>query len=205
MGDGDGRDEGKYAEPELGAWLRSADPEQLLTVLVGASSRDQVVATGLKDAHRLHGRLAPQLPLGGVLIAERHADCGDEHLRMLRKQEAGSAKTLEFMTWLGIEVPRWMRNDIVYSDNPLQASYEQCLASARVVIEFCRRLGLPFGINIESVTNRKLEIEVSVELAKEIQGLLSPHHGGDHAVTVGPSDPGLGLLQGSVLVPVRDS
>lgn len=210
------RSVGKYAEPELGAWLQSADPDQLLTVLVGASSRDQVVATGLKDAYRLHGQLAPQLPLGGVLIAERHADRGDEHLRMLRKQAAGcgffvsqicydldhtrnllsdyaytcrergitaqpvvvtlapcgSAKTLEFMTWLGIEVPRWMRNDIVFSDNPLQASYEQCLASARVLIEFCRRLALPFGINIESVTNRKLEIEASVELAREVQALL---------------------------------
>ena len=210
------RSVGKYAEPELGTWLQTADPDRILTVLVGASSSEQVVATGLKDAYRLHSQLAPQLPLGGVLIAERHAARGDEHLRMLRKQEAGcgffvsqicydldhtrnllsdyaytcrergieahpvvvtlapcgSAKTLEFRTWLGIEVPRWMRNDIVYSDEPLQASYEQCLASARVLIEFCRRLGLPFGINIESVTNRKLEIEASVELAREVQGLL---------------------------------
>jgi hypothetical protein len=210
------RSVGKYTEPELATWLRAADPDRVLTVLVGASSSQQAVATQLKDAYRLHSDLAPQLALGGVLIAERHARRGDEHLRMIRKQDAdcgffvsqicydldhtrdllsdyaytcrergtaarpivvtlapcGSVKTLEFMTWLGIEIPRWMRNDISFSGDPLQASYEQCLGSARVLIEFCRRLGLPFGINIESVTNRKLEIEASVELAREVRGLL---------------------------------
>ena len=207
---------GKYATSELGSWLESADPSQVLTVLVGASSSDQEVRTGLADAYRLRSRLAPGLSLGGVLIAERHAGRGDEHLRMLRKQEAGcgffvsqicydldhtrdllsdyaytcrdqgisarpvvvtlapcgSTKTLEFLTWLGIDVPRWMRNDIVHSGDALQASYEQCRAGARMLIEFCRRLELPFGINIESVTNRKVEIEASVELAKEVRGLL---------------------------------
>ena len=210
------RSVGKYAAAELGLWLRSADPDRLLTVLVGASSRDQTVATGLLDASRLRSQLAPELALGGVLIAERHAGRGDEHLRMLRKQDSGcaffisqicydwdhtrnllsdyayhcrehgiaarpvvislapcgSAQTLEFMTWLGIDLPRWMRNDILLGADPLQASYEQCLASARMLIEFCRRLGLPFGFNIESVTNRKVEIEASVELAREVQALL---------------------------------
>jgi hypothetical protein len=210
------RSVGKYVESELATWLQSADADRVLTVLVGASSSEQVVATGLKDAYRLHSQLAPDLPLGGVLIAERHAGRGDEHLRMLRKQDAacdffvsqicydldhtrnllsdyaytcrergitarpvvvtlapcGSVKTLEFMTWLGIEIPRWLRNDILFSGDPLKASYEQCLSSARVLIEFCRRLDLPFGINIESVTNRKVEIEASVELAREVRTLL---------------------------------
>jgi hypothetical protein len=84
----------------------------------------------------------------------------------------GSAKTLDFMTWLGIEIPRWLRNDIIRAEDPLQESYEQCLAGARLLIAFCRRIGLPFGINIESVTNRKVEIEASVELAREVQGML---------------------------------
>jgi hypothetical protein len=76
------------------------------------------------------------------------------------------------MTWLGIEIPRWLRNDITRAEDPLQESYEQCLAAAGLLIAFCRRIGLPFGINIESVTNRKVEIEASVELAREVQGLL---------------------------------
>lgn len=43
---------------------------------------------------------------------------------------------------------------------------------ARDLITFCRRLELPFGINVESVTIRKVEIEASVELAREVRGLL---------------------------------
>jgi 5,10-methylenetetrahydrofolate reductase len=91
---------------------------------------------------------------------------------VLTTSPCGSAKTLEFMTWLGIEVPRWLQNAIRHSDDPLDESYEQCRAGARDLITFCRRLELPFGINVESVTIRKVEIEASVELAREVRGLL---------------------------------
>ncbi|ANY09115.1 methylenetetrahydrofolate reductase [Pseudonocardia sp. HH130630-07] len=84
----------------------------------------------------------------------------------------GSVKTLEFMSWLGIDVPGWLRAEITRSPDPLAASYEQCLVNARVLIAFCRRLGLPFGINVESLTNRKVEIDASVDLAGEIRALL---------------------------------
>lgn len=206
----------KYTPAELSAWFAGADPARVLTVLVGASSSDQAVRSTLSDAYQVRARVSPGLALGGVLIAERHAVRGDEHLRMLRKQDAGvrffvsqicydldhtrnllsdyaytcrdrgieprpvvltlaacgSAKTLDFMTWLGIDIPRWVRNEILFSADPLEESYEQCLGAARILIAFCRRLGLPFGINVESVTNRKLEIEASVELAREVSGLL---------------------------------
>jgi len=163
---------GKYPEQDLASWLGSADPDRVLTVFVGASTRGQPVATRLDEAYRLRARLHPQLTVGGVLIAERHARREDEHLRMLAKQEqgcsffvsqvfydldhtrnllsdyaytcrdrgitpqpvvlttspCGSAKTLEFMTWLGIEVPRWLQNAIRHSDDPLDESYEQCRA-----------------------------------------------------------------------------
>lgn len=75
------------------------------------------------------------------------------------------------MTWLGIEVPRWLRAEINRGD-PLAASYEHCLLNARALIAFCRRLGLPFGINVETVTNRKVEIDASIDLVREVRDLL---------------------------------
>jgi hypothetical protein len=81
-------------------------------------------------------------------------------------------KTLEFMSGLGIDVPRWLQTELTRSHDPLAESYEQCLTNARALIAFCRRLGLPFGINVESLTNRKVEIEASVDLAREIGELL---------------------------------
>jgi 5,10-methylenetetrahydrofolate reductase len=154
--------------------------------------------------------------MGGIVIAERHADAGGEHERMLRKQDAGceffvsqvcydldhtrnllsdyaygcrdqgldprpvvltlapcgSMKTLEFMSWLGIDVPGWLRTEITRSGDPLTASYEQCVVNARALIAFCRRLSLPFGVNVESLTNRKIEIDASIDLVREIRNLL---------------------------------
>jgi hypothetical protein len=51
-------------------------------------------------------------------------------------------------------------------------SFEQWLVNARALIAFCRRLALPFGINVESLTNRRLEIDASVELARQVRALL---------------------------------
>ena len=201
---------GKYSQAELGRWLAAADPDRVLTVLVGAASRRQVVKTRLADAYRLYAGVNRRPRLGGVLIAERHVVTGQEHHRMRQKQAGGceffvsqicydldhirnllsdytyacrdegiaprptvvtlapcgSAKTLEFMAWLGVDVPRWLRTEILRSEDPLTQSYDQCLTNARILIAFCRRLGLPFGINVESLTNRKVEIDASIDLAR---------------------------------------
>jgi hypothetical protein len=47
------------------------------------------------------------------------------------------------------------------------------VASARDLIAFCRRLGLPFGFNIESVSIRKAEIDASVALARRVRDMLN--------------------------------
>lgn len=207
---------GKYTGDELGRWLSEAERNRVLTVLVGAASRRQMMRTSLPAAYRRYAGLSRPPRMGGVVIAERHAGPGAEHERMLRKQAAGceffvsqvcydldhtrnllsdyaygcrdqgldprpvvltlapcgSMKTLEFMSWLGIDVPSWLRTEITRSGDPLGASYEQCVDNARVLIAFCRRLGMPFGINVESLTNRKVEIDASIDLVRQIRILL---------------------------------
>ena len=80
----------------------------------------------------------------------------------------GSMKTLEFLRWLGVDVPRWIENDLRHSTNPLSASLEQATATAVELTDFCRRLDVPFGLNVESVSIRRAEIEASVELAARL-------------------------------------
>jgi hypothetical protein len=207
---------GKYAAPELRAWLSAQDPERVMTVLVGAGSSDAAPRTSLRDAQALRREANPELLLGGVAIPERHARRDDEHLRLLAKQDAGcrffvtqvvydinaaknlvsdyhyacraqevspapfvftfsvcgSMKTLDFLRWLGVEVPRWIENDLAHAADTLEASYEQALATATELIAYCRRLGVPFGINVESVSIRRVEIEASVRLARELRTQL---------------------------------
>lgn len=84
----------------------------------------------------------------------------------------GSTKTLEFLRWLGVDVPRWIENELVHADDTLEASFEYAVAAARELIAYCRRLGVPFGLNVESVSIRRAEIEASVDLAGRLRDEL---------------------------------
>ena len=70
-------------------------------------------------------------------------------------------------------VPRWLQNELTYADDPLPVSFEQCLAGAETLAGFCRRLGLPYGFNVESVSIRRVEIEAAVDLAGRLRPLLT--------------------------------
>lgn len=83
----------------------------------------------------------------------------------------GSTRTLEFLKWLGVDVPGWLVNDIAHSADPLSLSYQRCLHIAEDLADYCRRIGLPFGFNVESVSIRKAEIEASVRLAHEVASI----------------------------------
>lgn len=84
----------------------------------------------------------------------------------------GSMRSLEFLRWLGIDVPRWIENSLKNATDTLEASYELALAAATDLISFCRRLGIPFGINVESVSIRRVEIEMAVRLAAQLEAAL---------------------------------
>ncbi|TAK69679.1 MAG: 5,10-methylenetetrahydrofolate reductase [Actinomycetota bacterium] len=203
---------GKYDEDQLRAWLAAQDADRVLTVFVGASSRHTRPATSLARAQQLWAQTRPDLRLGGVAIPERHTRRGEEHRRLIAKQEAGcsffvtqvvydvnaaknlvsdyreectarglepvpivftfsvcgSLKTLEFLGWLGVDVPRWIANDLRHADDTLQESYAHALSAARDLIGYCRRMAVPFGINVESVSIRRAEIEASVDLAHQL-------------------------------------
>jgi hypothetical protein len=84
----------------------------------------------------------------------------------------GSLKTLEFLRWLGVDVPRWLENSLRHSADPLTESFKHCLDIARDLREFCEHLGIPYGFNVESVSIRKAEIEATTRLAAEVAALL---------------------------------
>lgn len=81
----------------------------------------------------------------------------------------GSLKTLQFMEWLGIHIPRWLKNDLKHSENILGRSMDICKSVAKELLEFSRLKGVPIGFNIESVAIRKAEIDASIDLLREVQ------------------------------------
>jgi hypothetical protein len=84
----------------------------------------------------------------------------------------GSAKTLNFMEWLGIHIPDDIKEELIASTNPVGRSVELATAIATELIRYCKERAIPFGFNIESVAIRKEEIEASISLLNTVSELL---------------------------------
>lgn len=185
-------------------------------VLVGSPSSEGEIKLSLPDAYQALQEHSLSYYLGGVTIAERHAAKGDEHLRLLTKQEqgceyfisqavydaqatidlltryaseckqrgvppkriiltfspCGSAKTLEFIEWLGISVPEATKLRILESDNPLKESLQISRNNFEQILQAVLPLNIPLGLNIESLTNRKEEIDAAILLFKLLKATL---------------------------------
>lgn len=203
---------GKYNETQLTDFLTTADPQQNLTIFVGAASKSEEVSVSISDAYKIKSEVKSDVLLGGVVIPERHQAKGDEHLRVFDKiaqgcsffvsqgvydvnasknflsdyyyygkenniplvpilftlTPCGSAKTLKFMKWLGISIPRWLENDLIHSNDILQRSVDVSEQSYRELKAFAEEKGIPVGCNIESVAIRKVEVDASIELLKRV-------------------------------------
>lgn len=75
-----------------------------------------------------------------------------------------SLQTLAFMKWLGISFPRWLENELRWARDPLATSVALCEAIFAEAWEFARAKDIPLGVNVESVSIRKEEIEASEAL-----------------------------------------
>jgi len=84
----------------------------------------------------------------------------------------GSVRTLEFMKWLGISFPRWLENELRHSADTLERSVDLCETVFTDVQDYAREKRLPIGINVESVSIRKSEIDASVELYRRLSSRL---------------------------------
>jgi len=84
----------------------------------------------------------------------------------------GSKKTLQFMKWLGINVPKWMENDLMNSQDILHKSVSLSENIVEELLDFALEKDIPVGFNIESLSIRKVEIEASIKLVKDIKSII---------------------------------
>ncbi|WP_404342914.1 hypothetical protein [Pseudoalteromonas mariniglutinosa] len=84
----------------------------------------------------------------------------------------GGEKTLEFMQWLGISVPDATKWRMLDADNTLSESVRICRENLDLILQNCAHLGVPLGLNIESLTNRKEEIDASINLYRLLKAIM---------------------------------
>ena len=84
----------------------------------------------------------------------------------------GSQKTLDFMQWLGIATPSAISTRILDAEDSLAESIHICEENLQKILNYCLSLEIPLGLNIESLTNRKEEIDASIKLFKLLKATL---------------------------------
>lgn len=85
----------------------------------------------------------------------------------------GREKTLAFIRWLGVKVPPETERAILAARDPLAKSIEICRDNLRRILDNDYVDRIPLGVNVESVSINRDEIDASVDLfhvlAEELQ------------------------------------
>lgn len=84
----------------------------------------------------------------------------------------GSERTLAFLRWLGVAVPRWLENELLHAQDTLAASVDLCLQVFEDIYRFATDKEIPLGCNVESVSLRREEIDASVELVNRVAKVM---------------------------------
>ncbi|MBE9045964.1 hypothetical protein IQ255_16395 [Pleurocapsales cyanobacterium LEGE 10410] len=84
----------------------------------------------------------------------------------------GYPKTLQFLQWLGVNFPPETEREIFSAQSPVQKSLEVCCRILQQIVEAIEPASVPLGINVESVSIKKNEIDATIELFWQLQKIL---------------------------------
>ncbi len=119
-------------------------------------------------------------PQATIDMLTRYAiECQQQGLKpqriILTFSPCGSKKTLEFIDWLGVRVPEATSLRILNAEKPLYESIRICCNSLQQILDALVPYDLPLGLNIESLTNRKEEIDGSILLYKLLRSTMDKY------------------------------
>jgi hypothetical protein len=111
------------------------------------------------------------------LLADYLRDCrgaGAQPKRIvLTFAPCGREKTLAFMRWLGINITPDTERAILGAANPLARSIAICRDNLRRILDGAYADHIPLGINVESVSINRDEIDASVDLFHTLKEVLA--------------------------------
>ena len=111
------------------------------------------------------------------LLADYARDCrgaGVEPRRIvLTFSPVGREKTMQFLQWLGVRIPEATARDILKNSNPLKKSIEICRDNLRRILDHPYAREIPLGINVESVSINRDEIDASVDLCHALADTIA--------------------------------
>jgi hypothetical protein len=85
---------------------------------------------------------------------------------------AGREKTITFLKWLGVQISFETETAILTAASPIARSIEICRDNLRRILDHEYARQIPLGINVESVSINRDEIDASVDLFRALQSVV---------------------------------
>ena len=141
------------------------------------SESARLLAKGIEGCGYFISQTVYQAAATERLLRDYLRDCrgaGVEPRRIvLTFAPVGRERTLTFVRWLGVEVPERTARAVLGARNPLAKSIEICRDNLRRILDQPYVGHIPLGINIESVSINRDEIDASVDLFHALGEVLA--------------------------------
>jgi hypothetical protein len=132
------------------------------------SEAARLLAKGIEGCRYFISQTVYHAPPTERLLADYLRDCrgaGVEPRRIvLSFAPVGRDKTLAFLRWLGVNVAPETEREILGAAQPLAQSIRICCDNLRRILDGKYAAHIPLGVNVESVSINRDEIDASVDL-----------------------------------------
>jgi len=141
------------------------------------SEAARLLAKGIEGCRYFISQTVYHAPPTERLLADYLRDCrgaGVEPRRIvLSFAPVGRDKTLTFLRWLGVNVAPETEREILGAAQPLAQSIRICRDNLRRILDGKYAASIPLGMNVESVSINRDEIDASVELFQVLSETLA--------------------------------
>jgi len=84
----------------------------------------------------------------------------------------GREKTLAFLRWLGVNLAPETERELLGAASPLAKSIEICRDNLRRILDQPYAADIPLGVNVESVSINRDEIDASIDLCHALREVM---------------------------------
>jgi hypothetical protein len=132
------------------------------------SEAARLLAKGIEGCSYFISQTVYHAPPTQRLLRDYLRDCrgagADPRRVILTFAPCGREKTMAFLRWLGVNVAPETERAILGAARPLAKSIEICRDNLRRILDGPYRGAIPLGVNVESVSINRDEIDASIEL-----------------------------------------
>jgi hypothetical protein len=141
------------------------------------SEAARLLAKGIEGCAYFVSQTVYHAPPTEKLLADYLRDCRGAGVAprriVLTFAPCGREKTMSFLRWLGVNVPRETERAILGAARPLEKSIAICRDNLRRILDGRYSSEIPLGVNVESVSINRDEIDASVDLFHALREALA--------------------------------